>query len=125
MTDIAILRLADAAARHAAKRHELVARNIANSDTPGFRARDLTRFDAAMGDAFSPRATRPTHLHGGDSAMYREIEDSAFGAAKPNGNTVSLTDQMARGAEVMGDHDRATTIYGKTVAILRAGMGRK
>jgi flagellar basal-body rod protein FlgB len=39
-----IFSLASAQARHAAARQAVVAQNIANSDTPGYRARDIGDF---------------------------------------------------------------------------------
>ena len=39
-----IFQLAGATARHAAARQAVVAQNIANADTPGYRARDVADF---------------------------------------------------------------------------------
>jgi len=126
MTDLTILRMADAMARHAAARHELIARNIANADTAGYRAVDYGSFAAQLGDGYSPRATRERHLHGRVDALRFDAEHSAApDAAGPNGNDVSLADQMARAAQAMGAHDRALTIYRKSMDILRMGLGRR
>jgi flagellar basal-body rod protein FlgB len=126
MTDLAVLRLADAMARHAAGRHELIANNIANSDTPGYRAMDYESFQTQLGDDFAMRATRADHMNGrGDSLRFDAEFSSASGAAGPNGNDVSLSDQMARAADAMDAHDRALTIYKKATDILRLGLGRK
>ena len=43
--NLEILGLAQARARHAAARQAQVATNIANADTPGYRARDVASFD--------------------------------------------------------------------------------
>ena len=126
MTDLTIMRMADALARHSAARHELIARNIANADTPGYRAIDYGDFTAQVGDDYSLRATRAGHLHGRSDVMRFDAEQSAAeDAAGPNGNDVSLPDQIARATQAMGAHDRALTIYRKSMDILRLGLGRK
>ena len=126
MTDLTIMRMADALARHSAARHELIAQNNANADTAGYRAMDFEDFASQIGDGYSPRATRASHLHGRSESLRFEAEHSAApDAAGPNGNDVSLADQMARAAQAMGAHDRALTIYRKSMDILRLGLGRK
>ncbi|SEA91527.1 FlgB family protein [Rubrimonas cliftonensis] len=125
MNDIAILKMADAMARHAAGRHALVARNIANADTPGYAAQDLKPFEAVVREREALRSTRPSHLAGGATVRLDPHMETAPDAASPNGNTVSLPDQVARGSQAMGAHDRALAIYGKTMDILRAGLGRR
>ena len=125
MSDLAILKLAEGLARHASGRHALVAQNIANADTPGYHARDLPPFEAALRDEYAARATRPTHFNAGGAQVYDPRPDTAFGAASPNGNDVSPPEQLARATEAMGAQDRAMTIYGKTLDILRLGLGRR
>jgi flagellar basal-body rod protein FlgB len=124
MKDLAILQLADGLARHSAVRHRLVAENVANADTPGYRAQDVTPFDQLVPAEFDPRATRPGHLTGQQVQRLTVINDSVFGAESPNGNDVSLTDQVARATQTMGNHDKAVTVYKKTLDILRLGLGR-
>lgn len=126
MDDIAIMRLADAMARHAAGRHELVARNIANADTPGYRAMDLPPFEAEFRAADRMKATRDTHLAGGDGRVtFSMIESAGADVDSPNGNNVALPEQIARGAQAKGAYDRALAVYGKTMGILKASLGRR
>ncbi len=129
MTDLAILKLASSLARHSADRHALVAENIANADTPGYRAQDLRPFAEIVGRdagrAREPmRATRPEHLLGGSGVAWEAVQATAADATSPNGNDVALGDQMTRATQAMGAHDRAMAVYGKTLAILKAGLGR-
>jgi len=111
-----IFQLAGAQARHAAARQAVVAQNIANSDTPGYRARDVEGFAetwrAMSDDARLGRAPLPM----------RVID--AGTPASPNGNTVSLEFEMLRGIESQRAHDRALRIYGSAMTILRVSIGR-
>jgi flagellar basal-body rod protein FlgB len=125
MNDLAILRMADAMARHAATRHAVVAENVAHADTPGYRARDLPDFAELVREREALKATRPTHLNGAAVRTLEAREDAVPGAQAPNGNDVSLSDQLTRAAAALGAHDRATTIYAKTLDILRLGVGRR
>lgn len=115
--DLALLRQASALARHAAARHAVVSENLANADTPGFKARDVPRFDADMAAAAAngrfdaQRAAAPSILRG--------VE------ASPNGNTVSLEDQMARSVDAQSQHAAALSIYRKTLELLRLSVSAR
>ena len=111
-SDFSIFAIAGAKARHAAARQALIAENVANADTPGYRAKDIEPFDAAF-----VRAA----LSGDD---FRTRTTESLGAAAPNGNTVSIEDQIMRAGAAKRDHEFATTIYAKSLAMLRAALGR-
>ncbi len=126
-TRLTILRLASNLAAHATTRTEVVTENIAHADTPGYRARDLADFSETLreGPAFAARMTLPGHIDfGADGRGFEAIEATAFGAETPNGNTVSLEDQMMRSADARQSHDLALGVYRKTMDILRSGLGR-
>jgi len=124
INDLAVLDLASSMARHAAERHKLIAENVANADTPGYRARDVEDFSRLVNDTFTPRATRPGHA-GVSGATVRDVgiyEPKL--PAEPNGNTVNLEDQTLRAVESQGQHRLAMTVYDKTLDLLRLGLGR-
>ena len=126
--NLSILNLASALAAHAATRQRLIAENVANADTPGYRARDVADFAAALDAApgFAARTTRPGHIAFGDDPHgFAPREQAALGAETPNGNSVSLEDQMLRAAEVRQSHDLALGVYAKSLAILRATVARR
>ncbi|SFJ42690.1 FlgB family protein [Jannaschia pohangensis] len=116
-----LLRLAAGTARHAAARQAVIATNVANADTPGFKARDMTSFPNAV--EFEMRATRSGHL-GVATAEARsfELRDQP---ADPNGNTVDLEDQILRGIEASRRHDRAITVYQNALDMMRSTLGRR
>lgn len=126
--DINTLSLASALAAHAAARQQVIAENIANADTPAFKARDIADFASIVDDpmgAFSARITRPGHIpFGADPHGFDPREQTVLGAETPNGNTVSLEDQMMRAAEVRTEHEMALGVYGKSLEILRATVRR-
>ena len=119
-----ILSVASARMGHAEKRQGIVAENIANADTPGFRARDIADFSEVFeiaGDEM--KRTRPGHLGSGkDAPLWAGTAGSS--GSSPNGNSVSLETEMVKAAEVRREHDLALAVYGKSLAILRASLGR-
>ena len=124
MNDLAILRLADGLARHAAERHGLISKNVANADTAGYRARDLAPFEVALNDAETLKATRAAHLSGGAEARFDATFSAPLGASSPNGNDVAVDAEMAKAAQALGTHGKAVAVYAKTMDILRLGLGR-
>ncbi|MCK0168265.1 FlgB family protein [Jannaschia sp. S6380] len=115
-----IMRLAAGMARQAATRQAVIATNVANADTPGYRARDMATF--SPDDGLALRRTHARHLTGPEgTARPRILHDVP---ADPNGNTVSLEDQVLRGIEAARHHDRALTVYRSALGMMRAGLGR-
>lgn len=125
LDNINILKIASSMARHAAQRHEIISQNIANADTNGFKAKDLEPFSDAF-QKTSEQANANGFSNGAANPLpeWRAIEVTSSGVTSPNGNTVSLEDQMMRSVEAQAAHDSATTIYKKTVDILRSSLGR-
>ena len=117
-----ILRMSAGAARHAASRQAVIATNVANADTPGFRARDMQAF--SPDDGFAMRRTHDRHLGANGAAASEPFELRGLGA-DPNGNTVDLEDQVLRGIEAARHHNRAVTVYSNALDILRSSLGRR
>jgi flagellar basal-body rod protein FlgB len=111
--DLPIFQLASAMARHAAARHETVAQNISNADTPGYKARDLTPFDTVLAMTDDGAAS------GRDSHVMKSA------SASPNGNTVSIDEQMLMASETKMQHETALAIYRKSMDLLRLGLGKR
>ena len=127
--DIGILQMAQDLAAHASSRQSVIAQNIANADTPEYKARDMASFADSFRETAHMRASsrpaRTGHISLGAGRAAGDIFESAtFGAESPNGNTVSLEDQLVRAADVKYQHDLALGLYAKSINILRAGMGR-
>ena len=114
------------------QRQQVIAQNIANADTPEYRARDIAKFDfqktlrkhAANRDVAggSPmRATHPMHLSG--------RVDSAAGAASkmdrkpyetaPDGNSVVLEEQMVKMNEAAVQHSTMVGLYRKHLKMIK------
>ncbi|MDD8022858.1 MAG: FlgB family protein [Paracoccaceae bacterium] len=121
-----IMQIAQAMASHAALRQSAVTQNIANADTPGYKAKDVSSFaETYETEDRSPlRATRAGHIGARDSFAARVTEQTDTAATSPNGNSVSLEDEMVKGADIKRQHDLALTIYKTSLGILRTSLGR-
>lgn len=121
------IRMSRAMSAHAAERAKLVAGNVANADTPGYLTRDLSPFAESYRSASAPpmRATRPGHLEGTGAGGTDAHMIEERGGQSPNGNSVSLEDEMVRTAEVKRQHDMSLAIYKSSLTMLRSALGRR
>lgn len=129
--NLEIFQLATGMARHAGARQAKIAANIANADTPGYRAQDIKPFvetyraDPRLDASNGLRATRAGHLDIGGSSPLPRLElaeiDRPSGAS-PSGNTVSLEQEILQGIEADRAHSRAVTIYETALGILRTSL---
>ena len=123
-----IFQMAGAMARHAASRQALVAQNIANADTQGYKARDLASFSDTYRDqsgGMEVRATRAGHLMGNSALSSAPHIIAGTGSESPNGNNVSLEGEMMKATEISGHHKRALAVYQSSLGILRTSLGRR
>ena len=121
--NLKIFNTASLLARHSVQRHGQIAENIANADTPGYKAKDLEPFS----DAFkrSERARMDAQTNGFAQQAFQAKKVDIAGVASPDGNTVSLEDQMTRSSSAMRDHETALTVYSKALAMMRATLGNR
>ncbi len=123
--NIDIFRMSSAMARHAGQRQAIVAQNVANADTPDYRARDIADFAASFVPADSAgmqRATRKHHLHGSMGAESLPAPVEVRDQASPNGNQVSLETEILKSVDAKRQHDRALAIYKTALSVLRTSL---
>ncbi|MBP0492485.1 flagellar basal body rod protein FlgB [Pararoseomonas indoligenes] len=120
------MNLAETRLRWLDRRQEVLSRNIANADTPGYRARDLAPFAAHLARATAPRAmsrTDPRHLtpagSGDPAARTAPAEE-----VSPNGNAISLDEQALKVADTDSAHALAMGLYKSWTGMFRTALGR-
>lgn len=126
-SNLSIFKTASALAGHAATRQSAITQNIANADTPGYRATDLAPFSEVFEKPsvnMPLRATRVGHFQAESSGSMRDLQEiERPGDESPNGNTVSLETEMVNAADVKFSHDLALTVYRSGLNILRTSLG--
>lgn len=121
-------------------RQRLLAENVANADTPGFRGKDLKAPDlpqaadsAASGGVAHPRVAAVTlavtsagHAAGvAPSGRGFEVDRTPAFEVTANGNAVDIEEQMARSAENQLDYQTVATLYQQSLSLIRTALGRK
>ena len=98
MSEPALFDLLERKLSWVANRQQVVAQNISNADTPGYRSKDVAPF-AAMLDQFDiqPANTSPLHLAGFSPSTSTHRQPT--GERAPDGNAVGLEDQLTKAAD--------------------------
>ena len=116
------------------ERQKLLAENVANAETAGYRGRDLKQldFNAALRSASSATsvtlaATAPGHFSGaaGSEATRFVAERNGGFETTPRGNAVTLEEEMMKVAQNQMDHQAATALYARGLGMIKAALGRK
>jgi flagellar basal-body rod protein FlgB len=113
------------------QRQEVLAQNIANSDTPKYKPSDLKAYnfkDLVRNETaqLNLKANGPNHIQGNrrrirDFAL--QVERNPFETA-PNGNAVILEEQMAKLNETQISHNLTVQLYKKHLSMIRMAIGK-
>ena len=109
-----------------AANQRVVAENIANADTPGFKAREVSPFEALVDGSRTGgvRTTNAGHIQGGGHAGgLRATADGAAWETTIDGNTVVLEQQTLKAAEISESYQLAAQLYGKGHQLLGIAVG--
>lgn len=126
---LSLFRLVSDRLGYTSQRQAVLAENVANADTPGYRPRDLEPFSAHLArEAQTPlpmAATSPQHLVPAHTAepMAAEAARDVYEVA-PAGNEVVLEQQMMEMGANARDHQLALNLYRKHAAMIRMALGR-
>lgn len=114
--------LVEAAMRFRVARQGLLASNVANADTPGYRRVDV-RFETALARADARMArTDARHLGAGDTGQAGwRIERGAKGT-RPDGNGVNLERETVRLSRNAGAFTKQAAVLSRLVALTRTAV---
>ncbi|KJZ14668.1 flagellar basal body rod protein FlgB [Marinomonas sp. S3726] len=108
-------------------RAAVLANNIANADTPNFKARDIS-FSSAMsraqGDALKMRSTNSKHFDLASSSI-REDEDLSYRVASQpslDGNTVDLQREQAEFAQNSLQFDTSFMFLDRKISSMKKAL---
>lgn len=109
------------------RRMQVLAANLANADTPGFKARDMDFHELLAGDGFEPLALttrRASHL-GRDEAALADTETKYRIPLQPSldGNTVDAPMDQARFAENALSYQVSLTLVNSRITTLLTAIG--
>lgn len=116
MQPIQLFALASRQAEWLQARQEVVAGNIANANTPKYRAKDVTPFQAVLDDTKVGMArTDPAHLSGSDFSDNGDVEvkEAALNqeiGVQESGNTVALEQELSKSGDIQREYGLNTAL---------------
>lgn len=110
------------------ERQSVLAQNVANADTPGYTAKDVTApsFAELVSGASSrlPMAvTAPGHITPVSDAGSFKITPQKVSERAPNGNAVQLEDQMMKISDTTNDYALTTSLYRQQLGLIKLALG--
>jgi flagellar basal-body rod protein FlgB len=116
------------------ERQSVLAQNIANADTPGYRAKDVAAPDfATMAKQMSnPTAQKLPMIVTSPNHITPKTQGSGFTAERskmtdelnPNGNNVVIEEEMMKVGENQAEYQKVLNLYGKTISMFKTALGR-
>ena len=103
----------------AGKRHEALAANLANANTPGYQRVDVD-FHTALTAAVAGGDESRTAL---ERLSFAPTADASAGATRADGSTVDVDSESAKLAANALEHQAAVTIAATRISILKTAMG--
>jgi flagellar basal-body rod protein FlgB len=129
ISDIPILSMLRHRMQWHQERQRVLAENVSNSDTPGFRPRDLREpdFRGAMANAGGVTLVRSDAGHfglGGGNGTF-QADRTNTGDIRPAGNAVNIEEEMMKVAQNQMDHQAATALYSRSLGLIKTALGRR
>jgi len=112
------------------KRQEILAQNIANADTPGYRPNDLRpqKFRDLLhrtGPGLKLSKTSAGHIEQQRrNIQFRAEQEKEPYETAPDGNAVVVEEQLMKVSETQGNYRLATNLYAKHVRMFKIALGK-
>ena len=130
MQPIQLFDLASRQAEWLTIRQEVVAGNIANANTPKYRAKDITPFQSVLDKSDVAMArTNPAHFSGNDFSTSGDIDvkeaalDQEIGVQE-SGNTVGLAEELSKSGEIKRQYELNTSLVGSFHRMMLMTVGK-
>ena len=128
ITDIPILSMLRERMEWHQERQRVLAENVANADTPNYHAKDLAPPDFShevQVASLGLDRTNPLHINsqaGGGSAF--ADDSSGRYQIRPRGNSVTHEDEMMKVASNQMDYETVTSLYTRSLALIKIAIGK-
>ena len=131
MTKFPVFRMMTGKINWLADRQRVLTQNVANSDTPNYRPKDLKQIDFRDPKTDNPfrvalARTHAAHLKrvGAKGEFDVERQRDTY-ETLPTGNAVVLEEQLVKVAGNQQDHALLTQLYRKHIQMFRIALGRR
>jgi flagellar basal-body rod protein FlgB len=113
------------------QRQDLLSQNVANADTPNYRGQELKQIDFGSEldnlqmDPGSTSSNDPRGFSlGGEDGDVGEAMTQPNFEVTPEGNGITIEDEMMKVASNQMDYQAVTTLYSKSLQLIRTAIGR-
>ena len=128
ISDIPILAMLRERMEWHQERQRVLAENVANADTPNYRAKDIAPpdFQNEMQTAsLNLDRTDPAHfVGGGGSGSMFTADSNGHYAVRPRGNSVTHEDEMMKVANNQMDYEAVTSLYTHSLSLIKLAIGK-
>jgi flagellar basal-body rod protein FlgB len=122
--DLSTVDTLESALTYHRERHTVLAGNVANLDTPGYRAVDLQRRNALEPGATPALATtHEGHLQAPNSADVVTTFDDGGALVSPDGNAMSLERELSKIEANRTRYATSSELVSRRLAVLRYAAG--
>lgn len=113
------------------RRQQVIAQNVANSDTPGYMPHDLKAFTIARGGpqsvglALAPVRTNAAHLPGSKPSTAAggwQPQAAPDSETRMDGNKVVLEEEMMKMQDARLNYDTALGLYQKSLSLIQMAI---
>lgn len=134
ITDIPIFSMLRSRLQYSQERQRVLSENVANADTPNYRARDLTapkfpdptEMTTATVSNVSLARTEGAHIAqlGGTTSAFSTESKNGY-EVRPTGTAVNLEDEMIKVANNQMDYAAASALYTRSLNLLKTALGKR
>jgi len=125
LSDVPLFALADQRLAWVDARQTVLAQNIANADTPHWRAQDVQPFAATLQQVSVTMArTDPGHLAPATGPGSAFGASAAIAEQSPDGNSVAIDKELVKVADTDAVHELVVNLSKKYLGLVRTAIGR-
>jgi flagellar basal-body rod protein FlgB len=115
------------------ERQRVLAENVANSDTPNFKPRDLVEPKLDASGAVAPGGpvgtlpmmrTSASHISASGAPETFDQNRKVGFETRPAGNAVNLEDEMLKVSSNQMDYAAVTSLYSRSLHLLKTAIGK-
>lgn len=125
LTSLKLIKMATTRMDHSAQRQKVLAQNIANADTPDYRAKDLKKldFDRYLREPARVQVATTNAKHSTGTLPpqpeFRSPDSRRTFEVSPDGNKIVLEEQMEKVARAKAGYEMAVTLIERYRSMLK------
>ncbi|MDY0243079.1 MAG: flagellar basal body rod protein FlgB [Rhodospirillaceae bacterium] len=131
LEDLSLFSMANKTLNWLAKRQTVLAENVANANTPSYKAKDVAPLDfkSTLARTNAPAAavtTNPMHIEATIAQPMRTdiVAERRPQESTPNGNSVLIEDQMEKIGQVKSRYEMTLNLFQKNLSMIKISLGK-